>query len=418
MGVSEAMERFNRKYTSRSIPKGVLLLPLALLIIVVLLPLIRNLSQPSSKILLYAKDTRGCNIFSGHWAPYPKETYYNNDTCPFILDQLNCLTSGRLDREFMKLRWKPDECELPPFDATQFMELVRGKSLAFVGDSMGRNQMESLICLINSVAHPEDVTAKRKYLDENYFRWWFSSEYNFTIAILWSPFLVKAIDADPKDFSFNSAMKLYLDEADKAWASQIKNFDHVIISTGQWFYRPMIFYENGKLVGCQKGDEKNITDLNFYGYRNAFRTTFKAIRDLKGFNGSTFLVTHSPKHFENGEFYEGGACDRTKPFTKEERQGYKYRDTLEAFYEIQVEEFTKAEKEARKKGLHFGLIDITEAMAIRPDGHPSRYGHVFNKKKKVNDCVHWCLPGPIDTWNEFLLYMIKLESEKRSYNLT
>ncbi|OIV95233.1 hypothetical protein TanjilG_21623 [Lupinus angustifolius] len=409
MGISEA-----------KIPKGVLLLPLSLLIILVLLPLIRNLTQSSSSKIIYGAslettERNRCNIFSGQWIPYPKESYYNNNTCPFILDQLNCISSGRPDKEFMKLRWKPDECELPQFDATQFMKLVRGKSLAFVGDSMGRNQMESLICLINSVAHPEDITAKRKYMDENYFRWWFSAEYNFTVAILWSPFLVKATDSVPKDFSFNSAMNLYLDEADKSWTSQLENFDYVIISTGQWFYRPMIFYENGQLVGFQKGSENNITDLNFYGYKKAFQTTFKAIS--KGFKGSTFLVTHSPKHFENGEWYEGGACDKTKPFTKEERSVYKYMDSLKSFYQIQMEEFEVAEKEARKKGLHFGLIDITEAMITRADAHPSRYGHTFNKNKKVNDCVHWCLPGPIDTWNEFLLYMMKLESEK-SYHLT
>lgn len=149
------MKMSNRK-SPINIPKGVFLLPFTLLVIVLLLPFIRNLSQPSSKIYagsLETTETRGCNIFSGHWAPNPKETYYDNETCPFILNQVNCLTSGRPDREFMKLRWKPDECELPLFDATQFMRLVRGKSLAFVGDSMGRNQMESLMCLINSVSN-------------------------------------------------------------------------------------------------------------------------------------------------------------------------------------------------------------------------------------------------------------------------
>lgn len=404
----------NCKFAPRNIPKGVFLLPFALLLIVLLIPFIRNLSQPSSAIYagsLKTKETRRCNIFSGHWAPYPKETYYDNETCPFILYQVNCLASGRPDTEFMKLRWKPDECELPLFDAAEFMKLVRGKSLAFVGDSMGRNQMESLMCLVNSIAHPVDVTTKHKKMDDIYFRWWFSAEYNFTATILWSPFLVKAIDADPNGFSFKSGMNLYLDEADKAWASELENFDYVIISTGQWFFRPLIFYENDQLVGSQKGSENNITNLNFYGYRNAFRTTFRTIRNIEGFKGSTFLVTHSPKHFENGEWYDGGACDRTKPFTKEDMHVYKYEDILKALYQIQVEEFTVAEKEARKKGLHFGLIDITEAMVIRPDGHPSGYGHMIDKNKKVNDCVHWCLPGPADTWNEFLLYMMKLNGE-------
>jgi len=44
-------------------------------------------------------------------------------------------------------------------------------------------------------------------------------------------------------------------------------------------------------------------------------------------------------------------------------------------------------------------------------GHPSRYGKVVDKNVTVSDCVHWCMPGPIDTWNEFLIYVMKLEGE-------
>lgn len=226
------------------------------------------------------------------------------------------------------------------------------------------------------------------------------------VTLLWSPFLVKSVNSDPNGGSFNSIMDLYLDEPEKAWVSRIENFDYVIISAGQWFYRPLTFYENNQVVGCQKCH--HIPDLNFYGYKKAFRTAFKTIINLKGFKGLTFLVTQSPKHFENGDFDNGGACDRTRPFTLEEREVYQYGDLMGAMNRIQLEEFGIAEKEARKKGLHFGLIDITEAMAMRPDGHPGRYGRVVDKRVRVNDCVHWCLPGPVDTWNEFLLHVMNL----------
>jgi len=32
----------------------------------------------------------------------------------------------------------------------------------------------------------------------------------------------------------------------------------------------------------------------------------------------------------------------------------------------------------------------------------------------IADCVHWCLPGPVDTWNEFLLQMLKMENDEDS----
>ena len=45
-------------------------------------------------------------------------------------------------------------------------------------------------------------------------------------------------------------------------------------------------------------------------------------------------------------------------------------------------------------------------------GHPGPYMYPFPFANGVpervqNDCVHWCLPGPIDTWNEILLEVVK-----------
>ncbi|XLR46163.1 hypothetical protein S83_030823 [Arachis hypogaea] len=86
-------------------------------------------------------------------------------------------------------------------------------------------------------------------------------------------------------------------------------------------------------------------------------------------------------------------------------------------HDIQVDEFREAEKEARKKGLHFGLIDISDATSMRPDAHPDQYGLIYNKNVKVIDCVHWCLPGAIDTWNEFLFYKMKQAIHRTSTSI-
>lgn len=98
------------------------------------------------------KDERYCDIFSGEWVPNPDAPYYTNKTCWAIHEHQNCMKYGRPDSDFMKWRWKPDGCELPIFNPAQFLEIVRGKSLAFVGDSVGRNQMQSLICLLSRVS--------------------------------------------------------------------------------------------------------------------------------------------------------------------------------------------------------------------------------------------------------------------------
>ncbi|PQM41031.1 protein trichome birefringence-like 19 [Prunus yedoensis var. nudiflora] len=76
-------------------------------------------------------------------------------------------------------------------------------------------------------------------------------------------------------------------------------------------------------------------------------------------------------------------------------------------YLTQVEELKAAEEQGLLRGLQFRLMDTTEAMLLRPDGHPNFYGHSPHRNMTLADCVHWCLPGPIDTWNEILLYMLK-----------
>lgn len=93
-----------------------------------------------------------CNIFVGKWIPYPKGPYYTNESNCVIDDRQNCMKYGRPDSDFIHWRWKPNDCELPLFDATQFLQIVRGKTLAFVGDSLARNQMQSLVCILSNVS--------------------------------------------------------------------------------------------------------------------------------------------------------------------------------------------------------------------------------------------------------------------------
>jgi hypothetical protein len=53
------------------------------------------------------------------------------------------------------------------------------------------------------------------------------------------------------------------------------------------------------------------------------------------------------------------------------------------------------------------LLDATEAMALRPDAHPSKYRLWQPDRFNVSrDCLHWCLPGAMDACNDMLLHML------------
>ncbi|OVA06441.1 PMR5 N-terminal domain [Macleaya cordata] len=345
-----------------------------------------------------------CDLFAGKWVWDPENApYYTNATCSAIHEQQNCMKYGKPNMDFTKWRWKPDDCELPIFNTEQFLEILRGKSLAFVGDSVARNQMESLICLLSKVGYPVDVS----YSSQVQTKRLFYTNYNFTLSIFWSPYLVKT-----KETSTSGIFNVYLDEFDVDWTTEIAKFDYVIISAGHWFFRPSMFYENGELVGCLYCEDNNVTHFDHtYGYRRAIRTAFRAINSLEKLKGITFLRTFSPSHFENGTWNEGGNCGKTRPYMRNET--HLNGQDLEK-YTTQLEEFRVAEREGMKKGLNkFRLLDTSEAMWLRPDGHPSSYWHIPEEVGKYNDCVHWCSPGPVDTWNDFLLEMLKREEVRR-----
>lgn len=239
---------------------------------------------------------------------------------------------------------------------------------------------------------------------------WFYRDYNFTLAMVWSPNLVKFSDGNRNGSSIVGLLNLHLDKIDEGWISKIENFDYLIISVGHWFSRPLIYQEKGKVIGCNICQDANITTLSrYYGYRKALRTTFRAILRIPTFKGTTIVRTFSPTHFGSEDWVKGGNCSRTTPFRKEEMviDG----NNLE-YYLTQVDEFRTAEREGRKRGLKFMLLDVFEAMGMRPDGHPNHYGHPQNKKEAMADCLHWCLPGPIDSWNEFLLHMLKVKAQE------
>ncbi|KAL2499792.1 Protein trichome birefringence-like 19 [Abeliophyllum distichum] len=306
-------------------------------------------------------DYENCDLFSGEWVPNPEGPYYTNMTCSAIQEHQNCMRFGRPDEGFLKWKWKPDSCELPLFDPDQFLELVRGKSLAFVGDSVARNHMQSLICLLSRAVYPLDLSDAT---DQN--KRYEYTDYNFNISMFWSPYLVKTEKTNPNDVT--RPFKLFLDEFDENWTTKIQDFDYVIISAGHWFFRPTYFYLNNRLVGCLYCPEDNVSHLtSFFSYRRAFRTAFRAINDANNPNGVTFLRTFAPSHFEGGPWDKGGDCARTRPFKRKEAVLEDY--SLE-MYMIQLEELRIAQKAGRRNGLKIRLFDATKPMSLRPGWTP------------------------------------------------
>lgn len=101
------------------------------------------------------------------------------------------------------------------------------------------------------------------------FRRWLYTGYNFTLTLMRTTHLVKARGVENYP---NNPIDLYLDEVDDSWANQAGDFDYIIISSGHWFSKQLMYYEKGKVVGCSLCQQNNVTDLTmYYGYRQVYK---------------------------------------------------------------------------------------------------------------------------------------------------
>lgn len=207
----------------------------------------------------------------------------------------------------------------------------------------------------------------------------------------------------------SSEIELQLDILDKNWTEQYKNWDYMIFSSGKWFVKAAIYYENNTILGCHYCPKLNVTELGIeFAYRTVIRNVFKYIIASKH-KGMIFYRTSTPDHFENGEWFSGGVCERKVPAKEGE---FKLNELNKILRAVELEEFEKASSKASENGVTLKLFDVNPLSLLRPDGHPGpyRFFQPFAKDKNAKviiDCLHWCLPGPIDSWNDLLMEMIK-----------
>ncbi|KAI3453800.1 hypothetical protein Pfo_010463 [Paulownia fortunei] len=350
-------------------------------------------------------DSEGkCDLFIGDWIPYQAEPFYTNNSCSFIEEHQNCLRNGRPDTGYIYWRWKPRGCDLPRFDPERFLDLMRNKSWALIGDSISRNHVQSLLCTLSMVEKAIEV-----YHDENYrSRRWVFPSHNFTVSVIWSPFLAEAAIFEDMNGVSTSEIELHLDVLDKNWTEQYKNLDYMMFSGGKWFVKSAIYYENNSILGCHYCPKRNITELGInFAYRKVIRNVFDYIIASKH-KGIIFYRTSTPDHFEDGEWFSGGTCERKVPAKQGE---FELNELNKILRTVELEEFEKASAKASESGVNLKLLDVNPLSLLRPDGHPGpyRFFQPFAKDKNakvINDCLHWCLPGPIDSWNDLLMEMV------------
>ncbi|CAI9105479.1 OLC1v1004409C1 [Oldenlandia corymbosa var. corymbosa] len=176
----------------------------------------------------------GCDLTKGKWVFDERYPLYTNKTCPYIDEGFNCVGNGRLDKDYMRWRWQPQDCNFPSFNATKMLESIRGKRLVFVGDSLNRNQWESMLCLLmGAIKDPKKVyeTRGRRITKSKGIYSFRFVDYKCTVEFYVTHFLVRESTAR---LGKKRLQTLRIDTIDRG-SSRWRGADILVFNTAHWW---------------------------------------------------------------------------------------------------------------------------------------------------------------------------------------
>ncbi|XP_077210230.1 trichome birefringence-like protein (DUF828) isoform X2 [Tasmannia lanceolata] len=336
----------------------------------------------------------GCDLFDGKWVlDGGTRPLYEEESCPYLTQQVTCGTNGRPDSLYQNWRWEPHACKLPRFDAVKLLEILRGKRLMFIGDSIQRTQWQSMVCLIQSVIPPGKKSMHRNP-PMKIFR---AEEFNASIEFYWAPFIV---ESNSDHFKKHSVLKrlVKLDSISKH-SRRWEGVDIMVFESYVWWmYKPIINATIGSLDNVKEYDVTNAYELALKTWANWIES------NINPHTQKIFFMSLSPTHLWSWEWKAGSnenCFNESYPIQDPSYWGTGSSRDMMGIVRDTLQDLA----------INVTLLNITQLSEFRKDGHTSVYterrGKLLTSEQRSDpnsyaDCIHWCLPGVPDTWNEIL----------------
>lgn len=339
-----------------------------------------------------------CDVFSGKWV-FDSTSYplYNESDCPYMSDQLACHKHGRPDFDYQYWRWQPHGCDLKRWNSTEVWEKLRGKRLMFVGDSLNRGQWISMLCLVQSVI-PAD---KRSITPQAHLTTFRAEEYNATVEFLWAPLLVESNSDDPVDHRLDE--RIMRPDSLLRHSSEWENADILVFNSYLWWRQGPVklLWSTERNGVCQEIDELRGMKLAMEALTDWIDSNVDPLKK------KVFFVTMSPTHQLREEWEpegKGNCYDQRTPIDNSSYWG--------SGSDLPTMQMVK--KVLNRLGSKVSVLNITQLSEYRKDGHPSIYRKFWEARtpeqlanpSSYSDCIHWCLPGVPDVWNELLFQFL------------
>ncbi|KAL2955354.1 hypothetical protein AAZX31_18G023600 [Glycine max] len=181
-----------------------------------------------------------------------------------------------------------------------------------------------------------------------------------------------------------------------------KGADIVVFNTYLWWITGS---KMKILLGSFNDKVKEIIDMPTEdAYRMAMKSMLRWVRlNMDSNKTRVFFTSMSPSHAKSIEWggEAGGNCYNET--TTIDDPTYWGSDSKKSIMQVIGEVF-------RKSKVPITFLNITQLSNYRKDAHTSIYKKQWNpltpeqlaNPASYADCVHWCLPGLPDTWNELL----------------
>ncbi|XP_074568956.1 protein trichome birefringence-like 3 [Curcuma longa] len=339
-----------------------------------------------------------CSVTEGKWVfNSSKEMLYTDESCPYLDKQLVCKRNGRPEDKYLYWEWELDDCTLPRFNVENVLRKLRGKRLMFVGDSMQRAQWQSFVCLIQ--AH---IPPKRKLIKRNEGNCMFKAkDYNMTIEFYWTPFLV---DSNTDKYIITDPNKRILQVDSIAHhARSWVGVDIFVFSSYTWWMSGQSIKSSwGSFANGEKGYEE--LDVRI-AYKLGLKTWANWVDSSINPNTTrVFFATMSPSHLRSSDWGNEDGIQCFKETMPVAQRGFSGSGTDKQMMEVVTDVIERMK-------VPVTVLNITQLTDYRIDAHVSVYtqldGKVLSDEQKKNplryaDCIHWCLPGVPDIWNQLL----------------
>ncbi|PUZ43371.1 hypothetical protein GQ55_8G003700 [Panicum hallii var. hallii] len=401
-------------------------------------------------LFMYGEDVRTIAELSIDDYLYPDADLYNvsglprwEKECTFLTKQVTCLANGRPDDTWQYWKWQPNHCSLPTrFDARRFMETMRGKRLMFVGDSLNRNQWESLVCLVQPILSK----GRKKIVKRGSLTIFHAKEYRATLEFYWAPFLVESNSDNPKIHSIEH--RIIRPERIEGHAKYWKDVDYLVFNTYIWWMNTadMKVRRPNSRYWSQHDEVPRIE-----AYGRVFKTWSEWLNNnIDPARTSVFFMTISPLHIRI--FYSSRSLHTCishvsatmrliSCYLNQGSMAYLnsievlyywlqlnfigqlyHQPTLDLYHDMRMFDLVVKVASSMEK-VPVTVINITRMSDYRKDAHTSLYsirqGKLLTPKQKADpekfaDCIHWCLPGVPDVWNQILYTRIFSKSSWHS----